>query len=138
MPTAHTYLSTAKLSKATGIGRETLRFYETRGLIKPAARTAAGYRQFDANTISRIAFIKQTQQAGFTLKEIKHLLQLNADQSDTCGTLSKILDGKLKQLDELLSAMHAQRQALLVLTKTCASQNESRQCNFVSTKSGCC
>lgn len=135
-PTA--YLSTASLSRATGLGREALRFYETRGLIKPANRTAAGYRQYYKNTVERIAFIKQTQLAGFTLKEIKHLLQLHSHGEDSCGTLSKILDGKLAELEDAIIEMQTRREALRSLVKTCAQQVSTRSCDFVRTGSGCC
>lgn len=136
--TAAIYLSTAKLSKATGIGRETLRFYETRGLIKPIKRTSAGYRQYDTSVIDRIGFIKQTQLAGFTLKEIKHLLQLNADKADTCGEMRKLMDDKLKQVEALLTETQQRHAAILNLVSTCSEQNESRRCDFVVKGQGCC
>lgn len=132
------YLSTAKLSKAAGVGRETLRFYELRGLIKPIARTAAGYRQYDESTVDRIAFVKQTQLSGFTLKEIRHLLQLNADRVDTCGELSKILGNKLLQVNQQLEELRQRRVALLNLANTCSQQSRSRRCDFVAKGSGCC
>jgi MerR family copper efflux transcriptional regulator len=132
------FLSTAKLSRAASVGRETLRFYETRGLIKPVGRTTAGYRQYDPAVVDRIAFIKQTQLAGFTLKEIRQLLHLNSTGLDTCGELSKILQGKLQQVDEQLSQMQERRAALLTLVTSCSNQNQSRQCGFVGQGPGCC
>ena len=134
---ASAFLSTTALACTAGVGRETLRFYETRGLIKPVLRTAAGYRQYDNTTVERIAFIRQTQQAGFTLKEIRQLLQLHADHTDTCGTLSSILGGKLRELDAHIAAMQIQRTALVELTQQCTDQPAARHCKFVDGKSGC-
>ena len=138
MSVSAAYLSTASLSKATGLGREALRFYETRGLIKAATRTAAGYRQYATDTVERIGFIKQTQLAGFTLKEIKHLLQLHADGKDSCGALSKVLEGKLKETESVILEMQTQQEALRELVKTCAQQEGTRSCDFIRKGTGCC
>jgi DNA-binding transcriptional MerR regulator len=87
------YLSTGALARTAGVGGETLRFYEEQGLITPVARTNAGYRQFTTDVVAVIGFIKQTQRAGFSIKEIGHLLRLRADGQDTCGSVSKIPRG---------------------------------------------
>jgi len=137
MSASTAYLSTASLSKATGLGREALRFYESRGLIKPTKRTAAGYRQYSKNTVERIAFIKQTQLAGFTLKEIKHLLQLNSEGTDNCGTLSEVFDGKQKELEKTILELQTRKETLRNLVKTCEQQDIARSCDFVRKGSGC-
>lgn len=138
MTATHTLLSTASLAKAAGVGRETLRFYEEQGLIAPRSRSAAGYRQFDKHTVDLIAFIKQTQLAGFSLKEIKRLLGLRANGQDTCGAMSKVLADKLKETDTELAALQARREALRALTNTCEQQDATRACGFVRQGPGCC
>jgi DNA-binding transcriptional MerR regulator len=131
-------LTTGALARATGLGRETLRFYEEQGLIAPVARTAAGYRQFTMKTIEEIAFIKQTQRAGFSIREISHLLQLRLTNQDTCGALKQILSTKLQGVDAALVALQARRAALGELVLTCSQQDATRICDFVRTGPGCC
>ncbi|MGE0114983.1 MAG: MerR family DNA-binding protein [Steroidobacteraceae bacterium] len=132
------FLSTASLSKATGVGRETSRYYEEQGLIKPTGHTTAGYRQFDAALVGTIAFIKQTQRAGFSLSEIGHLLQLRAQEKDTCAALAPLFDSKLKEVDAALVAMQEKRAVLAELASACTQQDASRICRFVRNASGCC
>ena len=52
-------LSIGKVAKRAGIGVETVRFYERRGLLEEPTRTASGYRQYDIEDIARLAFIQQ-------------------------------------------------------------------------------
>jgi DNA-binding transcriptional MerR regulator len=137
METEH-YLSTSELGRAAGVGRETLRFYEEEGLIRPTSRSAAGYRRFGRTAVETIAFIKQTQQAGFSLREIKNLLNLRSGEQDTCGALSGVLTDKLNELDAELRTLEERRAALVSLSKTCSQQNSNRICGFVRQGPGCC
>ncbi len=132
------FLSTAAVAKAAGVGREKLRFYEQKGLINPVARTAAGYRQFSRDAVDTIAFIKQTQRAGFSLKEILQLFRLRSARADTCGAIAPMLGEKLKQLDIDLATLHSQRDALAELANTCGLQDAKRGCGFVGSGPGCC
>ncbi len=66
-----------EVAKEAGIKAQTIRFYERRGLLKTPARTASGYRAFPASVIQIVRFIKQSQELGYTLGEIKQLLALH-------------------------------------------------------------
>lgn len=66
-----------ELSKATGVKIGTIRFYERRKLLKPALRTASGYRTYTQQDVQAVKGIRLTQELGFTLKEIKELLDLH-------------------------------------------------------------
>jgi len=63
-------LTIGKVAEQSGVGVETVRFYERHGLIGEPPRTASGYRQFPESTVGRIRFIKRAQKLGFTLREI--------------------------------------------------------------------
>ena len=65
-----------KLANNAGVGVETVRYYERRGLLVQPP-TVAGYRRYDANHLERLNFIKRAQGVGFTLEEIAELLTLN-------------------------------------------------------------
>jgi MerR family Zn(II)-responsive transcriptional regulator of zntA len=132
------FLSTASVCKAANVGRETLRFYEEKGLIKPSARTAAGYRQFAMDIVERIAFIKQTQRAGFSLKEIHSLLSMRATEQDTCGAMAPVLNKKMLQVDLEIAALQERRSALADLASICGRQDANRVCGFVRKGPSCC
>ena len=122
-----TYLSSGDVSKATGVGRETLRLYEERGLVEPVSRTAAGYRQYSSSAIDLIAFIKETQQAGFTLKEIGELLKLRETAMNTCGNVSEALGRKLASIDDEISAWQRKRRVIQSMVADCCKDLTSMQ-----------
>ncbi|GAA2262899.1 hypothetical protein GCM10009853_015040 [Glycomyces scopariae] len=67
-------LSVGEVAAASGVGRETLRYYERRGLIAPEDRTLGGHRRYPAAVVARLRAIKAAQRLGFTLDEITGLL----------------------------------------------------------------
>jgi DNA-binding transcriptional MerR regulator len=66
-----------ELSKEAGVEVGTVRFYERRKLLKPASRTSSGYRLYSPQDVKVVKGIKQLQELGFTLKEIKELIDLH-------------------------------------------------------------
>jgi len=69
-------MQTKDIMKLTGLDRETLRFYEKKGIITIPNRTASGYRKYNDEVVERINFTLMAKEAGFTLGEIKELLDL--------------------------------------------------------------
>ncbi len=69
-------LRTGQVAKQAGVNVETLRYYEREGLIDAPPRTASGYREYPAETVSRIHVIRRAKALGFTLQEIRDLLSL--------------------------------------------------------------
>ena len=69
-----------KLSEQTGVGIETLRFYEKKGLLEPYERLPSGYRIYNQDSVQQVLFIQQARQLNYSLQEIKELLlfQLNS------------------------------------------------------------
>jgi MerR family transcriptional regulator, Zn(II)-responsive regulator of zntA len=122
-------LTSADLMKAAGVGRETLRFYEEKGLIKPMSRTAAGYRKYAPATVELIAFIKDTQRAGFTLKEIEELLALRATAMNSCSNVGEVLTRKLAKLDDEIADLQRKRSIVQALSdRCCASPSRNQTC----------
>ena len=76
-----------KLAGLTNVSNDTLRYYEQEGLIRPNAKSAAGYRLYDQDSARRIHFIKHALSCGFTLAEIRELLELRARDKACCGDI---------------------------------------------------
>ena len=74
-------LKIGEVAKKAGIGVESLRFYESRGLIKPIARTSSGYRLYDPAVFDRLSFIRKSQAVGFSLDEIAWIISEGAPGS---------------------------------------------------------
>jgi DNA-binding transcriptional MerR regulator len=69
-------LSISKVAARAGVHIQTLRYYERRGLIPAPKRAASGYRQYSAESVRIVIFIKRAQELGFTLREVQALLEL--------------------------------------------------------------
>jgi len=78
-------LTIGQVAKRSGIGIETLRYYERKGLVEEPPRTESGYRQYPEDVVARIRFIRRAKELGFKLSEISELLSLRVDPNTTCG-----------------------------------------------------
>jgi MerR family Zn(II)-responsive transcriptional regulator of zntA len=113
-------LRIGELAKATGTSNETLRFYETRGLLAPLRRSEAGYRLFAPDAIARVNFIIRARKMDFSLKEIDELLGLQVDRrKSTCGEVKRLADAKLESIDEKLAELNRMKLALQAITRVC-------------------
>src|SRR3546814_19739957 len=74
-----------ELSRATGTNIETIRYYERIGLLPAPDRTAANYRSYTGAHRSRLSFVRHSRELGFTIEEIRSLLDLSDDPPRACG-----------------------------------------------------
>ena len=102
-------LTIGKLAKSGGVGVETIRFYQRKGLLEEPARDG-GIRRYGTQDVRRLRFIRQAQAAGFTLAEIKELLDLDASEDrsrvrELARTRIKALEGKIEELKGVRDAL---------------------------------
>lgn len=114
-----------EVAKVTGVGIETLRFYEKSGLVDRPSRTASGYRVYDASIIDRIAFIKKAQVLGFTLDEIRELISHKRAGESPCGHVRAKVRSRLEELDERIRQMTLYRDELAAELKQWEQKRES-------------
>ena len=98
-------MTISELAKACGVGVETIRYYERRGLIPDPRPKKVGYREFSSEDVRRVRFVKQAQALGFTLKEIAELLALKVSPSSTCKDVRAVARAKLQDIEEKLEAL---------------------------------
>ena len=101
-----------EVSKLSGTGIETLRFYEKSGLLDRPHRTGSGYRLYDAEVLDRLAFIKRAQVLGFSLDEIKRIIAEKRAGQSPCREVREIVRQRLGELDERLAQMRRYRKEL--------------------------
>src|SRR4051794_27152144 len=111
-------LSIGKLAAACGVGVETVRFYQRRGLLGTPRRDD-GIRRYGSDDVRRLRFIKQAQAAGFTLEEIKELLDLDASEDRTRAR--ELANARVKALDVRIAELQRARDALRRLARECGS-----------------
>ena len=109
-------LSIGKLASAGGVGVETVRFYQRRGLLETPGR-GDGMRRYGSEDLRRLRFIKQAQGAGFTLEEIKELLDLDA--SEDRARARELANARVKALDARIAELKRARDALRRLATEC-------------------
>lgn len=100
-----------ELAAAAGLSREALRFYEQQGLIRPR-RMANGYRDYPAEAVALVQYIRTAQQLGFTLAEIGDRLPAIWDAEDPGPAVARVLAAKLQEVDHRIAALQALRQTL--------------------------
>jgi MerR family mercuric resistance operon transcriptional regulator len=111
-------MTIARLGAAAGVGVETVRYYQRRGLIAVPAR-AGSVRRYGPQDVRRLRFIRRAQAAGFTLEEIGELLAL--DRTEDRVRVRELAAERLAALDARIAELEASRAALERLRATCAS-----------------
>jgi MerR family Zn(II)-responsive transcriptional regulator of zntA len=117
-------LTIGKIASAVKVSTDTLRYYEREGLIGPASKSKGGYRLYDGDAMRRVRFIKQAKNCGFTLTEIRALLELRASDSACCRDVRRVALEKKLQLEAKIKAMRIMSKALDHLISTCSNESD--------------
>ncbi len=123
-----TTLTISQLARQAGVGVETVRFYERKGLLEPPPRRESGYRQYSEAVVKRLLFIKRAKELGFSLKEIADLLALRVDPTTTCDEVKRRAEAKIADIDAKLHDLHRMKAALERITAACSGQGPVSQC----------
>jgi len=108
---------------------QTVRYYERAGLLPAAHRWPdSGYRDFDADARLRLQFIRAAKQLGFTLREIKELLDLRILPGESCGEVRRLLQDKLTDVEARLKEMQRLRRVLTKFIADCGRQRPPTNC----------
>ena len=123
-----TKLTIGAVARDAGLAVDTVRFYEKEGLLRPPARTASGYRQYPADAVARLRFIRQAKQLGFSLKEIRELLALRVDARKSCGDVKARALVKIADVDRRIAQLGRVRRALATLADSCSGRGPTASC----------
>ncbi len=126
-------LTAGQLAKKTNVKKETIRYYERRGLLNKPPRTESGYRQYPQEAVSRIRFIKRAQELGFSLKEISELLSLRVDKNTTCGDFKNIAEVKISEIADKIHSLNEIKKALTKLVALCSGEGPTGECPIIET-----
>lgn len=108
------------LAREAGVGVETVRYYQRRGLLHEPARPHGEVRRYGVEDVRRLKFIRSAQAAGFTLNEISELLELSA--SDDRARARELARTRVVALDEKIKELQDAREALAGLATACAKK----------------
>ena len=117
-------MTIARLARAGGVGVETVRYYQRRGLLETPERPGgsgygSGVRRYDEQDVRRLRFIRSAQAAGFTLEQIAELIALDA--TDDRARARELARERITALDAKIAEMKAARDALSRLARACGN-----------------
>ncbi len=121
-------MTVGELARRAGVGVETVRFYERRGLLAEPTRKASGYRLYGEEVVARLRFIKRAKELGFTLKEVAELLALRLDPDTTCAEVKQKARDKIADVEAKIRDLERVRQALLGVTASCKGRGPTSAC----------
>jgi MerR family mercuric resistance operon transcriptional regulator len=110
-------MTIGRLARAAGVGVETVRYYQRRGLLPQPARPMGGFRYYNAETLEQLRSVRRAQRAGFSLAEISILLRL--DRIRDRRAAQRLAGQKISEIDQQIDALQKLREALSGLTRAC-------------------
>lgn len=126
-------LTIGVLAERAGVGVETVRFYERRGLVGRPPRPRSGYRSYPEEAVQRIRFIRNAQGLGFTLQEITALLALRAKSGISCAAVKARAAAKLAEVATRLADLERTRAGLQKLIAGCPGTGGLAMCSILGT-----
>ena len=127
-----TAMTIGRAARAAGVGVETIRFYERKGLIEqPLKPRDAGFRVYPAEAVRRIRFIREAQEIGFSLREIDELLSLRADPSADSADVRERAIAKRDEVERKIAHLQEIHAALEELISACPGEGALRQCSIM-------
>lgn len=121
------------LARSAGVNVQTVHYYERRGFLFPVGRKPSGYRLYDDESLKRLKFIRRAKEIGFTLKEIKELLDLNIASPAACARVKEQTERKLGSVEEKMEALGSIKKALEDLIVACEKRRPTEKCPILKT-----
>ncbi len=117
------YYLRGELAKAAGLNFETIRYYEKINLIPTAERNRSGYRLYPMETLNKLKLIKMLQNCGFSISEIKHILNIIENPAECHEICDEIINKKVYEFEEKINEMNHVKDMLLGIKENLKEQN---------------
>ena len=121
-----------ELAQQAQVSIDTVRYYERQGLLPEPLRRASGYREYGAGDIRRLRFVRRAKALGFTLIEIRDLLDLSSHRDDDMADMKATAIVKLVEVEEKLAELTRIRDALKTLLASCPGHGALEQCPILN------
>lgn len=122
-----------EVARRSGVGVETIRYYERLGLLQTPDRRPSGYRQYGTAVIERLEYIRRSKELGFTLSEIRELLEVSFASQKCCDHIRQRARDKLSDIDQKIRDLQKMRRSLKGILKRCSAQDSDGECPLVHT-----
>lgn len=125
-----------ELADRAGVNIQTVRYYERRDLIPEPDRTDAGYREYGEADLNRLRFILRAKELGFTLAEIRELLELRASPGATAGDVRGRAVAKMEAVDAKLRDLRRIQEGLRRVVRSCDAHGPPEECALIHALQG--
>lgn len=122
-----------EIAKRSGIGIETIRYYEREELLEEPQRRPSGYRQYDESTLTRLEYIRRAKELGFTLSEIRELLKLSFASQTCCDHVRQRAATKLNDIEDKIRSLQKMRRSLTAILERCKANGSTKDCPLIHT-----
>lgn len=123
-----TAMKIGEVAKRSNIGIETIRYYERQGLLLKPVRRPSGYRQYDESTIERLEYIRQAKELGFTLGEIRELLELSFVSQACSEDIRQRAEEKVADIEGKIRSLQQMKRSLGKILQCCREKNFNEEC----------
>jgi len=120
-----------ELAREAGVAASTLRCYEREGLIRPAGRTDGNYRLYDPDGLERLRFIRSAQAAGFTIVDIKTLLEYRDGVIAPCREVSRLIEERLSHVRKRMKEFRHGERVLGSYLDECRRAKRDASCHVM-------
>ena len=126
------YFRIGDLARATGTKVVTIRYYEKVGLLPPPDRSAGNYRAYDAAALDRLRFVRRCRDLGFSLDQIRELLDLSSDVERPCAEVDEITAVHLAEVQRKIRDLQALAKQLRRISATCNGGGTISNCRILN------
>lgn len=120
-------LRVSDVASRSGVGSDTIRFYEKEGLLPAPPRSPSGYREYDEDAVDRVQFIRSGQALGLRLSDIRELLEIKDHGRCPCGHTTQLINRRVKDVAEEIERL-SQLQDNLMKMKRNAKDGRYKWC----------
>ena len=123
-----TTMTIGQIAGEMGLATETLRYYERRGLVKPAARSGSGYRLYGDEARERLRFIRRAQALGFSLDEVAELLAVSDSPEAGAREVKALTEDRIADIEARIRDLEHLRDGLQALSEQCPGHGSTADC----------
>lgn len=117
------------VARESGVGVETIRFYEREGLIEQPQRPERGWREYGERQVMQLSYVRLGQELGLTLKDVRRLQTVaRGPQESFCGTVRETIEARVGRLDAEIAELMRRRNALSQWLRQCEARGAQRDC----------
>lgn len=127
---ATTRFTIGALARSAEVNIDTVRFYERQGLLRPAPRTAGGYRVYSETDAQRLRFIRRAKTLGFSLEDIAELLRLTEDDHDRAA-VKAVAERRVADLERRIAELEKMRSVLAHHAGHCSGRGRVKGCPII-------